>query len=188
MIYKPHIQAAQRAWKQLLNDEDVVIDATCGNGHDTLFLARQSIGKLYAIDIQSQALIQTQSLLQASLSQEQYARVRFVHGCHSTFPQELNKESVKLIVYNLGYLPKGDKAITTQVETTVKSIENALKLIQAGGLISITCYPGHPEGQREEEAILNYATTLNPQQWSSHHQRWINRPLSPNLLFLQKTI
>ncbi|SUM33655.1 SAM-dependent methyltransferase, MraW methylase family [Staphylococcus gallinarum] len=38
-----------------VNSESIVIDATCGNGHDTLFLAEQvPDGKVYGFDIQKQ--------------------------------------------------------------------------------------------------------------------------------------
>jgi len=94
---------------------------------------------------------------------------------------------VRLITYNLGYLPGGgDKSLTTKVETTVESVRKALKLIQAGGAISITLYPGHSEGQREETQLLSFIKKLTPLEWNCCHHQWLNRNKSPSLLFIQK--
>ena len=174
--FKSHIELAHRYWQQLVQSGDIVIDATCGNGQDTLFLAQLKPAKLFAIDIQEKALTNTKTLLGAS------DNVIFHHACHSQFPQEILAKSVKLIVYNLGYLPGGDKSLTTQSETTLMSLQKALDLIVPGGAISVTCYPGHAEGAIEEEKILQWAENLDRQQWSCCHHRWCNRQKAPSLL------
>lgn len=185
-MYKPHIKAAHEAWKKLVQPGDCVIDATCGNGHDTLLLATLALttqaGSLYAFDIQPTAIQNTKLRLQSHLSPEQYNRVKFIQRCHSTFPTEIKEGSVRLITYNLGYLPGAEKSLTTITSTTLQSISQALKLLMPEGAISITCYPGHPEGQQEEKAILEFASSLNPKEWLCCHQAWINRLDSPSLL------
>jgi hypothetical protein len=113
--------------------------------------------------------------------------VHFYESCHSKFPDEILPNSVKLIVYNLGYLPGGDKKLTTIANTTLQSIEKAHRLIQDGGMISITCYPGHPAGKEEESEIVRFSSTLDSQIWSCCHHRWTNRNNAPSLLLIQKS-
>jgi hypothetical protein len=190
-LFQSHLDFAHTYWKQIIAAGDTVIDATCGNGHDTLFLAQivltDTSGVVIACDLQKQALDNTEKRLRESnLLSGKLERVRFVQGCHSTFPKDLKSGEVKLIVYNLGYLPKGDKAKTTLTETTLDSLKAATELVVSEGIISVTCYPGHSEGKREEEAVLQWASGLDPRFWSSSHHQWVNREESPSLLLLQK--
>lgn len=132
---------AHEEWKKHLRPGNRAIDATCGNGHDTLILSTLNLSHLYVFDIQEKPLKKQKRLgVRENIS--------YHLGCHSIF---LGVEtSVNLIVYNLGYLPGGNKSLTTQAETTLKSLENGLNLLSSGGLISMTLYPGHSEGAREK--------------------------------------
>lgn len=189
-LFQSHLDLAHHYWQLLLSPGDIAIDATCGNGHDTLKLAQLILqpeaGKLYACDIQAPAIETTRHYLLSHLSPQQFNRTEFILGCHSQFPPSIQSGVVKLVVYNLGYLPGSIKEFTTLVATTLKSIEQAQELLMPGGAISITCYPGHPEGAAEEEALLAYVSQLSPMEWSCCHHRWLNRRQSPSLLLLQK--
>ena len=191
-LFQSHLDLAHSYWKQLVSIGDIVIDATCGNGNDTLVLAKLALsdhsGSLFAMDIQENAILTTQKLLQQHLNPNQYAKVAFLQGSHSSFPQEIPKESVTLITYNLGYLPGGNKKLTTKKESTLESLQNALLLLKPAGSISITCYPGHPEGKEEETSVLEFVSQLNPSQWSSCYHQWLNRKNSPSLLIIQKSL
>lgn len=190
-LFQSHLDAAHAYWKQLVQPGDTVIDATCGNGHDTLLLAQlcltPSSGKVFAIDTQPNAIQKTLFLLQQHLAPECYERVQFVNGCHSSFPTEIQPQTIKLVTYNLGYLPGGNKSLTTKVTSTLQSLGNALPLVSHGGAISITCYPGHPEGKREEEKLLSFISDLEPQEWQCTHQCWLNRHNAPSLILIQKS-
>jgi len=192
-LFQSHLDVAHSYWNTLVKKGDVVIDATCGNGQDTLILAQLSLtptqGYLYGIDIQQRAVEITHQYLNQHLPAAFLARISLINQCHSDFPQEISPESVRLITYNLGYLPGGgNKNLTTRVETTLESLKKALFLIQKGGALSITLYPGHPEGQREEEKILLWAKELSPFQWNCCHHQWINRFKSPSLLLIQRNL
>lgn len=191
-LFQTPIDLAHAYWQQLLKPGDRVIDATCGNGHDTLFLSRlilkqDSNSGVIALDKQECAVENTRKLLCENLPEEHLKRISFYTQCHSSFPPDLNRESIALLVYNLGYLPGGDKNLTTESPTTIKSLAAALPLIAPGGAISITCYPGHEAGKSEEEALLNFVVALDPKQWSCCFHRWINRRNSPSLLFIQRS-
>jgi len=172
MKFHDHLLRAHSYWKALLHPTDIAIDATCGNGHDTAILAALlPQGHIYALDIQPKAL--------ANAQQRVLGPITWILGSHARLPDV----RPCLIVYNLGYLPGGDKTLTTQTDTTLQSLSHALQILQPGGALSIMCYPGHPEGAKEEQAILAWATTL-PHITCCHH-RWINRPQSPSLLWIQ---
>ena len=185
-LFNTPIDLAHHFWKGLLiTSGDVAIDATCGNGKDSLALAQllQPLdGKLLCIDIQEKAIENTRALLQKELPD--FARnVHFYQQSHEKLPAT---NAVKLIVFNLGYLPSGDKSLTTKVDSTLQSIQNALEILSLGGVISITCYPGHLEGKKEEEALLKYLSNLDPIHFCFTRFFWSNRNASPSLFLVQK--
>ncbi len=191
-LFQSHLDLAHSYWEHNILLGDTVIDATCGNGNDTLKLAQLAIkndrGHVYAIDIQSSAIDNTKRLLANQLTTEQMQRINFITGSHINMPKELLPNSTKLIVYNLGYLPGGNKLLTTKSGTTVASVIEAQKILIAGGVISITCYPGHPEGSIEENALLQFSEQLPSRLWSCCYHRWTNRNQAPSLLIIQKAL
>lgn len=186
--FSSHLDLAHGLWAKVVSPGDILIDATCGNGHDTCFLVQLKAQKVYSIDIQSKALAEAERMAKEYLSEPEQAAIQWILGSHEVFPAEISPASVKLIVYNLGYLPGGDKSLVTRTETTLKSLQKAQDLIMQGGCISITCYPGHAEGACEEKVLLDYASALNPKEWSCCHHRWLNRQHAPSLLFIQRSI
>lgn len=185
-VWQTHLEAAQDLWQKIVLPKDTVIDATCGNGYDTVTLAQLAYeGKVWAFDIQKEAIQNTAEKLK---NQNLHTRVEIRQHSHETFPVEIFPESVRLIVYNLGYLPGGNKKKTTLTETTLQSIHNAMPLLLPGGALSITIYPGHNEGKKELEALLDLASGLSPSLWQACHLQWINRDNAPSLLWLCKSI
>jgi SAM-dependent methyltransferase len=170
-MHSPHLKKAKELWISLLKRGDAVVDATCGNGQDTLFLS-QLVRWVYAVDIQEKAIEATKNLLGES-------NVSLRLGSHADLSWV--PEPVRLVVYNLGYLPKGDKSITTQTETTLQSLESALKIVEPGGAISVMCYPGHEEGQREEGAVLKWMRGRG-----AEHYTWNVEKRAPSLFWLLK--
>lgn len=164
--FSKHLTMAHDYWAKIVNPDDLVIDATCGNGHDTKFLLSLT-DRVIACDVQPAAIEATR----------ERTGIEPRLCCHAELEV---KEPVRLVVYNLGYLPGGDKQVTTRVESTLLSVEKFLPLVT--GAISITCYPGHEEGAREEAALLEWAATLPSDHWSICHHRWLNRARSPSLL------
>lgn len=176
---KSHLQLAHKYWKEVVQPGDTLIDATCGNGHDTSFLAKllKGSGKLVGYDIQSEAIKATKKRV-LDLSEKERSCITLKRESHAHFAEE----HAKLIVYNLGYLPGSDKSITTMRETTLESLKNALVIAEA---ISITCYPGHHEGRQEQEAIFNFLQELPSEEWIICSHRNENRPLSPTLIWMR---
>ena len=200
-----HIHAAKQIWKSIVRPGDTVIDATCGNGHDSLFLATLSLtstsGKLFCIDIQPDATLSTRRKFEADATMNthlQEERVRIITASHESFPDSIDHASVCLICYNLGYLPGvKDKQpeinsaptrsepkirLITKTDTTIKSLNNALPLIQDGGLLSVVAYPGHEGGEEETEAVKKFMAELDDQVWRVYGNFPLNRPKSPVLM------
>lgn len=127
----------------------LVIDATCGNGHDTLHLARLvgPQGRLIAFDIQAQAIENTQQRLKSENLHD--GRVTLIQACHSTLGKHVASRACTLIMFNLGYLPGGDRSRTTTVRTTLAALDAAMSILLPGGMLMVTCYPGHVEGANE---------------------------------------
>ena len=177
--YSPHLALAKKYWKDLLQTErSIAIDATCGNGHDTLFLA--GICSVIGLDIQSQAIQNTEILLQKHHKKATLYPLshEFIDSLPLPYPP-------RLIVYNLGYLPHGDKSLTTQTETTLASVKKSLAMLCEGGALSITCYPGHEEGAKEEKALAEWIAQL---PWAIVHHRWPERLRAPSLIWVLKSL
>ena len=181
-----HIHIAHMFWQYFVKPGDIVIDATAGNGHDSHFLASLALndpeGRLIAFDVQKSAIENTKERLKDFPE----SQIALYQQCHSNMLDVCAPNSVKLVAFNLGYLPGGDKSLTTHLATTLAAIQASLNLVVQGGLISITCYPGHDEGLVEEEAIVAFCQTLGPQQWSISSHKFLNRHRHPHLLLIQR--
>lgn len=187
-LFESHLDLAHKYWETLVEEGDWVIDATCGNGQDTLKLASflHNKGALIGLDIQKEAIERTQALLQTRFSSDVLSRIHLYQQSHVHFPPLAREHPIRLIVYNLGYLPNGDKHLTTMASTTLESVQKALDLIVPRGCVSVTCYPGHEEGAREQQALLKFTAELPPWQWNVCVHTFPNRSFSPNLLLIQK--
>lgn len=183
-LFSSHLELAHAYWERLLKPGDWVIDATCGNGKDTLFLATLLLKNpcdsgVIAIDLQATAIEKTKTLCP-------FHPIYFFCQSHETFPQIAYLKPIRLIVYNLGYLPGSNKKIKTLSSTTLISLKNALSILLPGGAISITCYPGHQEGAEEEAMLLEMAEQLNPRLWNVTYHKRLNCLSAPSLLLFQK--
>eukprot|EP00775_Hariotina_reticulata_P010936 gene10936-11090_t len=173
-------------WAQVIAPGDTVVDATCGNGNDTLFMAQQvgPAGRVFAIDLQASAVQSTRVCLDERLPASAQPRLELIQGCHSHMQQLVGSNVAKLVTFNLGYLPGGDKSITTQSGSTLAAVEAALEVVCPGGLVSIMAYIGHPGGLEEYEQVKGLLQSLSPVYWTSSELRLINRPTAPVLLLL----
>lgn len=181
-----HLELARFYWKMVLQPGDWAIDATCGNGKDTLQLGKFSLGGIIGLDKQQIAIENTTHLIKNSLKEGHYKKIHLFCTSHIYFPSLAYKHPIRLIIYNLGYLPGSNKKITTLTEDTLQSLKGALELIMPGGLITICCYPGHVEGAREQALLLQKAQGLPSSQYAICHHSWPNKYASASLLLIQK--
>ncbi len=170
---------------RVIQPGDVVIDATMGNGHDTCNLARLvgERGQVIAFDVQLAAVEKTRELLNAEGLLDRCTLYCMGHE----HVQEMVLSPVKLAVFNLGWLPGGDKSITTRWETTQMAITGCLNLLMPGGVCTICVYPGHDEGTRELNELTSWLATYPPQAFNILQQRFVNAGQgSPECFILQK--
>jgi glycine/D-amino acid oxidase-like deaminating enzyme len=157
------VTLAKRFVSEHLRPGDVAIDATVGNGHDTEFLARcvGKEGQVYGFDIQSQAIANTRDRLVGS---ELDKRVTLYHAGHESMAdcilQSLHGK-IAAVVFNLGYLPGGDKTKPTKTQSTQMALEQALALLKVGGVISMVVYSGHAAGEEETRGLVSWLQQLN---------------------------
>jgi len=152
---------------QKIQNGSVVVDATMGNGKDTLFLCQRVLpkGKVYAFDIQEAALKNTLKLLKKHhFDPDKSSNILCIKDSHENFDQYIT-EPVDVFMYNLGYLPGGDQSIITSPETTIKSLNSAFSLLKEGGMISIIVYYGHPGGSKEKQELEKFLQVLSNQRY-----------------------
>lgn len=190
-----HTTLSHTLWSQVIKGGDIVIDATCGNGYDSLALGNLALtnesGILYCLDIQSKAIdVTKEKLMVAHSSSFQAGRIKIFQCSHVDFPAEILPGSVSAVVYNLGFLPgtheDGPNRITTTVDNTMKSIENSLPLLKIGGMLSIMLYRGHPEGLVEANACLEFCKYLKTSTWRVCSHEPINSAKSPVLVTIAR--
>lgn len=168
-----------------IDEGDFVIDATCGNGQDTGFLARLvgEFGKVLALDIQEDAIEATEMELEKRGLKEQ---VEIRQADHSNLLSLINTEKMrpKAIVFNLGYLPGGDKSVVTEAVNTLPALEDSLELLGNNGVLVVTAYPGHEEGLKERQEIETWAEKLDYKAFIVGHYRFINQEKNPPEVFV----
>ena len=167
--------------RAVLSPGDRAIDATMGNGHDTALLCSLvgPEGRIYAFDVQPAALEATRS----RLAEEGYAGQAELFLLGHEHMREAVGEPVKAIVFNLGWLPGGDHRITTLTETTLPAIQQALALLMPMGVLVICVYPGHPEGEREQEMVTRLLSSLSPREYNVLMQQFLNAGAGAPLCF-----
>lgn len=141
---------------------DAVIDATVGNGHDTLFLAKLvgSEGTVYGFDIQPEAIDNTMKRLADAKQFESMSLHQLSHAQLKTAVPAIHHGQIRAVMFNLGYLPKGDKQTITLPESTLAALDAAFRLLSQGGLITAVVYPGHPGGELEAVKVQEWAAAL----------------------------
>lgn len=145
---------AHAAVRTVLQSGETAIDATAGNGHDTRFLAELvgPTGRVFAFDVQPAALARTSALLESA----GLANVTLLERDHAEIAEAVAAEfhgRIGAVMFNLGYLPGGDKAVTTRTATTIAAVRAAIGMLRPGGVLTVIAYPGHPGGAAECDAV-----------------------------------
>jgi hypothetical protein len=169
-------------WAQLiladrLHPGDVVVDATMGNGHDTLFLSQcvSPGGQVHAFDVQAAALEETRKRVPAETC------TLYLAG-HETMRENLPADlhgRIAAIMFNLGYLPGSDKSCITRTVTTLQALAQSIDLLKPGGILTIAVYPGHEGGAEESREIARWAAGLDSRRFEVQHLRPVNRSAAP---------
>ncbi len=182
----PLTQVAHKRLSERLKPGDIAIDATLGNGHDALFLLKSVTpgGFLYGFDVQSEAVEHTRHRLLEEGRSDAFRLYQRSHADLAVNIDRAHRGRISAVVYNLGYLPGGMKTISTQRESTIESLDQAIELLEDQGILSVMCYRGHAEGARELEGVEKWAASMT----SKYRVEWIDAPstrrLAPRLLWI----
>ena len=165
-------------------ENGLFIDATAGNGHDTLFLAQHidSTSKILSFDIQETAILQTRQLLQNNDLEEKVTCILDSHAQISNYLDE--KDFVRLAIFNLGYLPGSDKKIITTPPSTLEAIQILLDRLEKKGKIIVVSYYGHNGGLEEKDSVEELITALPQKEWSVLKYQFINQINCPPICYV----
>jgi hypothetical protein len=170
-------EIAQNIVKNFCPNLRVAVDATLGNGHDTDFLSSM-FDKVYAFDIQDQCI--------TNYRNRNNNNVILINDSHENISEHVN-ESIDCVMFNLGFLPGGNKEITTNFESTIAGIESSLALLNPQGIMTIAMYPGHEAGSIEKVHVINYIKELPKSTYAVLYHTFINRQNNPpELLVIEK--
>ena len=161
------MQAHQRIRPHLFPGA-IAIDATLGNGYDSLFLAQHiaPTGKLYGFDIQPAAILATQTRMQTAQLAELTQLFRESHAQLAQLIPVSEHGKIQAIMFNLGYLPGAEKHLITQTASTLTALAASVNLLSTTGLLSILAYPGHPGGAEETQAVSDWIAQLPSTQFN----------------------
>ena len=169
---------------KVLKPGDNAIDATAGNGHDTLFLAEQVglAGSVFSLDMQSQALAKTAH----RLKKQGIHNVTLLQADHANLKEMIPVEfhgKITAITFNLGYLPGGEKTFVTQSVSTIAAIDQSLDLLRPKGLLTVLAYTGHPGGMEETTAVRTFLAGVNSPRFTVNETSTNDERTFPPVLF-----
>ena len=179
-------EQAQTLVRDVVRPGETAIDATAGNGHDTCFLAEAvgHDGRVFGFDVQNDALHRTS----ARTANVGYANVTLLQRSHAEMKAalpEVDHGSVAAVMFNLGYLPGGDHAVTTRTESSLTAISTALSLVRAGGIVTVLAYPGHAGGDDEAGNVQNLIDELPAAEFeTSIHRSATTSETAPRLFVI----
>lgn len=185
------MEFAHKFIKEQVQPGDICIDATAGNGNDTEFLCTLvgENGRVYAFDIQKEALERTKDRLEKKNLSNRATLLLCGHEKMKEKIEECKEQKehgnqektgeISCIVFNFGYLPGGDHTLGTKAETSICAISQGLSLLKKGGMMSLCIYSGGDTGFEEKNAILHYIKTLDSKKYLVICSWWYNRENHP---------
>lgn len=187
----PVIAFSHKIIAEKLKLDGSAVDATAGNGNDSLFLLKNlsKNSKLYIFDIQEEAIKNTREKLNIELKEskvkykeDKIIYLNYGHECIKNYVTE----KVRVLMFNLGYLPNSKSPIITRAETTLVAIRDGLDLLLPQGLISIVLYPRHEGGQEEADSVVSFVEGLNANEYNVIKYININKDKAPFLILIEK--
>ncbi len=172
-------------WDDVLPTANFIIDATCGNGHDLLYISQHLSpkAKLIAIDIQPEAIKNSQKRIELEGKNK---TIDYYCSSHDDILSnaDIITNNIDLLIFNLGYLPRGNHQLMTQSTTTIRALDIALPLLSTNGVITIVSYPGTEEGAQENQDVANYLSSINQKEY--HISCWtpLNQVNQPPILYI----
>ena len=180
------IRVAQQLLLSKVACATCIVDATAGNGKDTLFLAQNSPenGIIYAFDVQKNAIATSKKRLMEHNADN---KVQFILDSHANVKSYIDRE-IDVAMFNLGYLPGECHTTMTMPESTIQAVTDITNQLSHGGIISVVTYPGHDNGQKENRAVRDYVITLAAEEFTVLCLDMINHGNNPPILYVIEKI
>lgn len=180
-MIKKVIPFAHNKLKEIVTQDDYVIDGTCGNGFDTLFLARIA-RKVYAFDVQDLAIENTKD----RIKRNKLYNVKLIKDSHANLDKYV-EEGIKAAMFNLGFLPGSDKRVVTKSDSTIEAIKKTQHLLLPGGIICLTVYTGKFGGEDESNELLTYVRSLDHEEYNVIKYSYYNKEKAPYIIIIEKS-
>lgn len=160
-----------------VNPGEAAVDATLGTGADLVFLSGcvGSEGKVIGFDVQEAAVERARARWETRGGEGSVE----LHAVGHERMAELVDGEVAAVMFNLGYLPGGDKSLITRAETTLVALGMAVELVRPGGVVTVVCYPGHEGGAEEADAVVEWAEGLEQEEFAVTRYGFLNQRNSP---------
>ena len=186
MLFKNALDISHKLVKKALTEGDIAVDATAGNGNDTLFLSRLvgPEGKVYAFDIQDQAIKNTHNRL---IKNKMRKNVQLIKDSHENISKYV-PSNISVIMFNLGYLPGGDHSVSTNHRSTIAAIDASLELLKIAGIIMLVIYYGGDSGFDEKDAVIKHIKTIDNRKYSVLMMDYVNQINCPPIAVLIERI
>lgn len=159
-----------------VTNKEVSVDFTLGRGNDSLFLS-ENFKRVYSFDIQEECI--------KDFSSRNLPNVKLIFDTHANVDKYL--DCFDCGMYNLGYLPRGNKSITTLTDSTIKSLTKAVDMLNINGFISVILYVGHEQGEEEGREVLKFCSELNNTKFNVAYLNFINKNSPPSLILINRT-
>ena len=169
------VHVSHRFVEALVSEGNCCVDATVGNGYDTVFLAKRVgvTGHVLGVDIQAEAVTQAKDRLAASALGDRVCLRVSGHEDLDEHIRALSWRSIKLAMFNLGYLPGSDKSIVTLPANTIRALAICERFLDTSGAISLIAYRGHEGGMEEYEAVSDWFEKLSKDEFLVlRYERW----------------
>jgi len=157
-------------------EKNLAVDATCGNGFDSEFLARLGFKHVFGFDVQKRAI----TICQNRMSAAGFNNAHFIQDSHEHLGQHIQLP-IDCAMFNFGYLPNADQKITTTSQSSLVAVTVTLSALSEHGLMTLLCYPGHPNGAIETKVIQKWLRSLHPAQMVETHLAKSPKPNAPIL-------
>ncbi|TPR40117.1 tRNA (mnm(5)s(2)U34)-methyltransferase [Apilactobacillus micheneri] len=179
MKLEPSLRYSHTIMSQVIKSGDNVIDATVGKGNDTEFLSKlvKEHGKVYGFDLQKDAI----NITKKRLEKNNLNNTKLFNIGHEKI-KEYVKDKINGAIFNLGYLPGGNKDIITKPKTTITAIKACLELLEKDGIVILVLYYGHPGGKTEKNAVIDFVKNLEQKEYSVLEYKFINQINEPPIL------
>ena len=187
-VTSERLTAAASSWIEVaLFDGALAIDATVGNGYDALFLGHRvgPKGRVLGFDVQKAALAGAREILKFVGSID---HVSLIHDSHTRLADYLPAGAlIHAAMFNLGYLPRGNRQIFTRPETTVLALRSVLEHLAERGRVTLLAYRGHEGGVPEYQGVRKFLEELPEDEWLVEElASTSDSPVAPRLFRIQR--